>query len=63
MRRVAAVGLSNSPAWEDPVIDIVSVVSKSRSYCYLDERRVHFEEGTLNVPDDDDIRSCPSYDQ
>ena len=76
LRRVAVAGhsaggqvthrwalLSNSPAWKDPVIDIVSVVANPRSYCYLDERRVHFVDGTFRVPDDDDIKSCPGYDQ
>ena len=75
LRRIAVVGhsaggqvthrwalLSNSPAWEDPVIDLVSVVANPRSYCYLDERRVHYEDGTFHVPDDDDILSCPGYD-
>jgi pimeloyl-ACP methyl ester carboxylesterase len=76
LRRVAVVGhsaggqvthrwalLSNSPTWEDPVIHIVSVDANPRSYCYLDEQRVHSEDGTFRVPDDDDIRSCPGYDQ
>lgn len=54
--------LSNSPAWEQDSVDLVSVVANPRSFCYLDDRRMG-EDGTYGVPDRDDIAMCPGYNQ
>jgi len=57
--------LSSSPIWEDPIIDLVSIVANPRSFCYLDGRRVHSDndDETFDIPNADDIQSCPGYDQ
>jgi hypothetical protein len=59
--------LSNSKAFADPSQGYIpraptrTVVANPKSFCWLDARR--YVNGTLRVPDDDDINDCPWYNE
>ncbi|KAL3924755.1 MAG: hypothetical protein SGILL_000850 [Bacillariaceae sp.] len=63
--------LSSSPTiWDQQKVEIRVVVANPRSYCYLDNRRVLFQNSTNNtehdpyaIPSEKDIESCPYYSQ
>jgi hypothetical protein len=63
--------LSSSPTiWDQQTIEVRTVVANPRSYCYLDNRRVLFQNSTNNtahdpfaIPTQESIESCPSYSQ
>jgi hypothetical protein len=59
--------LSNSQAFANPSEQYIprastrTVVANPKSFCWLDARR--YFNGTLRVPDDDDIDDCPWYNE
>jgi hypothetical protein len=59
--------LSNSQAFANPSEQYIpraptrTVVANPKSLCWLDARR--YVNGTLRVPDDDDIDDCPWYNE
>jgi hypothetical protein len=46
------------------IVEVRSIVANPRSYCYLDGRRIRFDDDNrFDIPNKEMIEACPSYNQ